>query len=112
YRLPADPLWGRAFEPGSRARIALAVRDDASEEQAIAWGENCVIGGRGAIASLLARRILGLKRRYADHVGELTPPRGMHLFELTPDADVVQPGEDLLVLGSTSGVRPDALYLY
>jgi len=112
FRLPADLVWGRAFEPGARARIALAVRTDASDDQAIAWGENCVIGGRAAIPSLIARRILGLARRYADHVGELVPPRGMHLFELGPDADVIRPGEDLLVLGSTSGVRPDALYLY
>ena len=114
FRLPADLVWSRAFDPaaGARTRVALAVRTDASDDQAIAWGENCVIGGRAAIPSLIARRILGLGRRFADHIGEMTPPRGLHLFELMPDPDVVQQGEDLLVLGSTSGVRPDALYLY
>src|SRR5262249_10537073 len=52
FRLPADRAWGRAFEPGSRARIALAVRTEASDDQAVAWGENCVVGGRAAIPSL------------------------------------------------------------
>jgi hypothetical protein len=78
----------------------------------VAWGENCVIGGINSIASLLKRRVLGLKRRHAENVGELRPPRGMHLFELTPDATVLPDGDDLVVLGSTAEVRPDALYLY
>ena len=111
FRLPADPAWTHAFEPGSRSRLALAVRSEGGE-QAITWGENCVIGGQSAVASLIVRRILGLARRYADHVGDVMSSRGMHLFELTVDAEIVQPGEDLLVLGSTPGVSPDALYLY
>jgi hypothetical protein len=42
----------------------------------------------------------------------LRPPAGTALFELTPDDDVLRPGDDLLVLGSTPGARPDALFLY
>jgi type VI secretion system protein ImpJ len=112
FRLVADPDWNDAFAWGSVSRVVLAVRSDAGEEQVVEWGENCVIGGQSAIASLLARRILGLTRRHADHVGELLPPRGMYFFELTADAEVLRAGEDLLVLGSSSGVRPEALYLY
>lgn len=111
FRLPADPAWTHAFQPGSRSRLALAVRSEGGD-QAINWGENCVIGGQNTVASLIVRRILGLARRYADHVGDVMSSRGMHLFELTVDAEVVPPGEDLLVLGSTPGVNPDALYLY
>jgi len=112
FRLTADPAWTGAFALGSFSRIVLAVRSDADAEKVVTWGENCVIGGINAIASLLNRRVLGLKRLHAEHIGELRPPRGMHLFELTPDATVLPDGDDLVVLGSSADVRPDALYLY
>ena len=112
FRLPADAAWTSAFALGSFARIVLAVRCAAADDLVIAWGENCVVGGASVVASLLARRVLGLRRAYADHIGELLPPRGMYLFELTPDAEVLPPVDDLLVLGSSAGVRPEALYLY
>ena len=90
----------------------LAVRSEADPEKVVTWGENCVIGSINVIATLLNRRVLGLKRIHAEHIGELRPPRGMHLFELTPDASVLPEGDDLVVLGSSADVRPDALYLY
>jgi len=112
FRLPADAAWSPAFGIGSLARLVLAVRCEADRDQIVAWGENCVIGGQSTVASLLARRVLGLRRRYAEHIGELRPPRGLHLFELVPDAEVLVTGDDLLVLGSSAGVRPEAIYLY
>jgi type VI secretion system protein ImpJ len=112
FRLPADPAWSAAFAWRSLARAVLAVRCDAAVEDAVAWGDNCVIGGASGIKSLLARRILGFARQHADTIGELQPPRGAFLFELTPDEEVFTPGDDLLVLQSTAGVRPEALYLY
>jgi type VI secretion system protein ImpJ len=112
FRLPADAAWSPAFGIGSLARLVLAVRCEADRDQVVTWGENCVIGGHNSVASLLSRRVLGLRRRYADHIGELRPPRGIHLFEIVPDAEVLSAGEDLLVLGSSSGVRPEAIYLY
>jgi type VI secretion system protein ImpJ len=112
FRLVADPAWTGALALGSFARLVLAVRCDAESEQVVSWGENCVIGGQNVIASLLARRVLGLRRRYAEHIGELRPPRGVSLFELVPDIDVLPSGDDLVVLGSSAGVRPEALYLY
>ena len=112
FRLPADPAWSTAFGWGSLSRVVLAARCDASEADATAWGENCVIGGESAIKSLLARRILGVARRHSDKVGELQSPRGTFLFELTPDEEAFKTGDDLLVLQSTAGVRPEALYLY
>jgi type VI secretion system protein ImpJ len=112
FRLPADAAWSPAFGIGSLARLVLAVRCDADRDQIVAWGENCVIGGQNSVASLLSRRVLGVRRRFAEHIGELRPPRGLHLFELVPDAEILGAGEDLLVLGSSSGVRPEAIYLY
>src|SRR5262245_2136543 len=112
FRLAADVAWSAAFKLGSFTRIVLAVRSDADPDRVITWGENCVIGGINAIASLLNRRVLGLKRLHAEHIGELRPPRGVQLFELTPDASILPEGDDLVVLGSSADVRPDALYLY
>ena len=112
FRLVADPEWSDAFTPQSGARLVLAIRSDRGEAQTIEWGENCVIGGREAIGSLLARRILGLPRQAASRVGDFVAPRGLYLFELTVDVEAMRPGDDLLVLGSKAGVRPEALYLY
>src|SRR5262245_3025628 len=63
FRLAADPAWTNAFSLGSFTRIVLAVRCDADADKVVTWGENCVIGGINAIASLLYRRVLGMKRR-------------------------------------------------
>ncbi len=112
FRLPANPAWMEAFAQGARVRIVLTARFDATPDRALAWGANCVIGGRGDIESLLARRVLGLARRNAEQIGALRPPAGTSMFELTRDDEVLRPGDDLLVLGSTQGVRPDALFLY
>jgi type VI secretion system protein ImpJ len=112
FRLPADPEWTRALVSGSEARAVLAVRTDAGESLAVTWAENCVISGRAAIASQLGRRILGFTRRPTGRVGDLMAFKGLYLFELIADGEVMRPEDDLFVLGSTSGVRPDALYLY
>jgi type VI secretion system protein ImpJ len=112
FRLVAEPAWSDALRPGSNFRAVLAVRSTAGDDRTLEWGRNCVIGGASEVQSLLAHRVLGLERRGADFVGELRPPKGIYLFELTADADSLQAGEDLLVLGSSAGVHPEALYLY
>ena len=83
-----------------------------ADDLTLEWGQNCIIGGASEVESLLARRVLGLERRFVEFVGDVRPSRGISLFELTPDPDTLQPGEDLLVLGSSAGVRPEARYLY
>jgi type VI secretion system protein ImpJ len=112
FRLVDDPAWSDVFRPGSKKRPVLAIRSAAPDDLTLEWGQNCIVGGANEVESLLARRILGLARRYVEFIGDVRPPRGVYLFALTPDADTMQPGEDLLVLGSSSGVRPEALYLY
>jgi len=112
FKLAADPAWSDAFTAQSGARLVLAVKSEAGEARAVQWGENCVIGGREAIGSLLARRVLGLRRQAAPRVGDFVAPLGLFLFELTADDEDMRPGDDLLVLGSVAGVRPEALYLY
>jgi len=112
FKLVADPAWSDAFTAESGCRLVLAVKSEAGEARAVEWGENCVIGGREAIGALLSRRILGLRRQAAPRVGDFVAPLGLFLFELTADAEDMRPGDDLLVLGSIAGVRPEALYLY
>ena len=112
FRLTPDPGWTGALAAGSRARVVLAVQSDASDELALGWGANCVIGSRSRIRSLLSRRILGLPRRAADRAGELPARRGTVLFDVTTDAEAFAPEDDLIVLGSAPGVRPTALFLY
>ena len=58
------------------------------------------------------RRILGVERRYAERVGELLPPHGVYLFELTSGSSDVRMLDDLLVIGSTSSIRPESVALY
>jgi type VI secretion system protein ImpJ len=111
FTLAADPAWSDAFAAQSGARLVLAVKSEAGEAKAVEWGENAVIGGRDAIGSLLSRRVLGLRRQAASRVGDFVAPLGLFLFELTADAEDMRPGDDLLVLGSIAGVRPEALYL-
>jgi predicted component of type VI protein secretion system len=114
FSLAADPAWSRGLDPATGVRLALAVRSDAgwTDDQAVAWGENAVIGGRPAIELLLARRILGLGRTRQGRVGDLKGPRGVLLFELERDAECLAPGDDLVVIGTAPGLRPAALHLY
>jgi type VI secretion system protein ImpJ len=112
FRLVNDPGWADAFRPGAKQRAVLAIRSAAADDLTLEWGRNCIIGGAGEVESLLARRVLGLERRFVDAFGDVRPPHGIHLFALTADAESIQAGEDLLVLGSSAGVRPEALYLY
>ena len=76
------------------------------------WGENCVIGSRDRMTSLESRRVLGLSRTFVKQVDGIPSERPIVLFSVTPDANTVTPGEDLLVLGGTPEVTPTALYLY
>jgi type VI secretion system protein ImpJ len=112
FRLLPDPGWTERLAPGAKSRVVMAVQSEASDEAAVGWGVNCVIGSRSRIRSLLSRRILGLPRRPAEHVGELPARRGTVLFDVTADAEAFTPDDDLIVLGSAPGVRPTALYLY
>jgi type VI secretion system protein ImpJ len=112
FRLPADAAWNDAFDPAAGNLAVLAVRSDIGESQVVAWAENCVVGGRAVLTSLLNRRVLGLSRTFVDRVGELLPPRGLYLFALTADPEHLERGDDLMVIGSTPGVRPDAVFLY
>lgn len=113
FALEADAAWSNAFAFDSRAKLVLGLRFEGREADAIEWGENCVIGSRSLIPSLLSRRVLGVPRAYAERVGELLPPRGVYLFELTPSPGEVLTVEDLVVFGGgASSARPEAIFLY
>jgi len=112
FRLAPDPGWTGALAPGSGQRWVLAVQSEAGTEQARKWGEQAVIGSRDVVASLMSRRILGVARRYTDQADGLASAGGTSLFLLAPDATLVRPGEDLLVVGGTSDARPTSVTLH
>jgi hypothetical protein len=112
FRLESAPEWTAALGGGRGVRLAIGIRSDAGDEQAIQWGENCVIGSRSTLPSLLSRRVLGTIRQHVDRVGELQPPHGLYLFELLPAPGDIVAGEDLMVYGGSGAGRPDAVFLY
>ena len=112
FRLAPDPGWTDALAAGSGLHWVLAVQSEAGSDQARKWGEQAVIGSRDVVASLMSRRILGVARRYADQANGLASARGTSLFLLTPDATLVRPGEDLLVVGGTADARPTSVTLH
>ena len=112
FRLPPDRGWTEALAADSPRALIVAVQGIPDGAQAQQWGAHCVIAGRSAIQSQLARRVLGLGRRPVAPAGELPAAPDVHLFRLDPDPELARPGEDLLVLGDLPGPSPIALTLY
>jgi predicted component of type VI protein secretion system len=111
FRLRPDRGWTGALGSDS-ADLILAMDGVDSDAQAERWGSQSVIASRGAIRSLLVRRVLGVPRR------RVAPPPGLlvdadvYLFRIEPDAELINAGEDLIVLSDLPGITPAALNLY
>ena len=110
FRLRPDPGWTDALAPDSGIELVLTVEGD--DAQAHRWGENCVIASRSVADTLLRRRLLGCARRRVTPGGSLPSRPNVHHFRITPDADALKPGEDLLAIGNLGGPEPSAVHLY
>jgi type VI secretion system protein ImpJ len=110
FRLGPDPGWTHALAPDSGLEVVLTIECDDAKAQW--WGENCVIATSSVAEALLARRLLGCARRRITPGAALPSGPNLHHFRITPDADALKPGEDLLVIGNLGGPEPSALYLY
>ena len=110
FSLTSDPGWTDALAPGAGLDLVLTIECD--DAQAQRWGENCVIASRSVADSLLRRRLVGCARRRVTSGGSLPSGPNLHHFRLTPDADVLKAGEDLLAVGNLGGPEPSAVFLF
>src|SRR6185436_4649002 len=108
YRLAFDPEWtARTLVLGVRAPSGLSDLDMA------AWVGSSVIGGQSKIVALRDRRIRGIKRERIDADAELVPARGVTLYRIVPDPELVTPGEDLVIVNpGDPGRSPLDIVLY
>lgn len=108
FVLPGKAGWSELLSSEKKAAsLVLALRgpSGATEKDMLAWGSNCVVGTSGVIPSLVTRRILGVARNHVEAMPELTPGKGMLLFELASDPEFLRQEEDLQVFDR----RPDAV---
>lgn len=108
YHISFDPSWaGRQVVIGVRAPRGV------SDQEMTAWVGGSVIASRSAIMRLRDKRVTGAERNRIDSEADLVPPRGMTLFNLTPDTQYVKPGEDLVVINPGEGKpRPESIVLF
>ncbi|MCX6598764.1 MAG: type VI secretion system baseplate subunit TssK [Acidobacteria bacterium] len=113
-----DGVFELLFETAwANRRLVLGLRQASgvTERELITWGEECVIGSAGVTTSLLSRRILGAKREFVESDDTLVPARGVKLFTLTMDPEIIRPGELLQVLNNEErgrSWRPLEMVLY
>jgi len=107
YRLRFDPDW-------MTRSLVLGVRGSAGtpEPDTEKWVVATVIGSASKQLSLRDRRSLGAKPRRIESDPDLVPPHGVMLFSLSPDAENVVPGEELVIVNPSGGRRPDEIVLY
>ena len=113
-----DGVYEREFEAAwKHRRLILALRGQpgVSENDLIKWGEECLIGSKRHLQSMRERRILGAKRTHIKGDGDLMPSRGVVLFALKSDAEVIEPDEVLQIFNRSEHghrVRPVEIVLH
>ncbi len=80
-----------------RLVVGMRISTGVTEKEMIAWGEECLIGTEGVIASLRDKRIRGAHREFVESDRELVPVRGVLLFILRPEPEFIKPGEVLVI---------------
>jgi type VI secretion system protein ImpJ len=109
FRLRFDPDWSsRSLVLGVRAPSGVSDADIA------AWVSSSVIGARSTILGMRDRRVTGVRRKRIDSEADLVPARGVTLFTITPDPELVIGGEDLVILSprDDNRPRPEEIVLY
>jgi type VI secretion system protein ImpJ len=109
YRITFDPEW-------TRRSLIIGVQAPAgvSDQEMSAWVEGSVIAGAASIPSQRDLRAMGLRRKRVDSETDLVPPRGMSLYSLSIDAQLLNPGEDLVVINpaTETQLRPESIVLF
>jgi type VI secretion system protein ImpJ len=91
-------------------RLVLGVRAQpgASDGEAAAWMQQCLIGSKSRMPGLRDRRILGAKRERIDSDGDLVPSTGVALFALEADPEIVEPNQILQIWNAGDRGEPRA----
>lgn len=108
FRVRFDPAWlGRPLVLGVRSP------EGGSDAEGAAWVAAGLIAARSKIDALRDRRVVGLGRRQIEADSDLAPSRGVSLYALTPDPDLLIPGEELEIRHPDAGRRrPPEIVLY
>lgn len=108
FHLPFDADWA------SRSLIlGLRAPSGASDADMAVWLAASVVGGRAKIVSLRDRRIMGLRRKQLDADVDLVPSRGVSLYSIAADPELLAPGEDLVIVNPDQAARrPQEIVLY
>jgi type VI secretion system protein ImpJ len=95
FSLPLRDSWIRP-----RLIVGVRHRVGSSDEDAIAWITNAIIGGASRVQDIGSMRIRGIERQVIDHDESMriTPGRGQTLFALDYDASFVRSGEALVII--------------
>ena len=110
YSLMFDRTWaGKRLAIGMRGGAAM------NEQEVVRWGRECVIGSRSRMRAMRESRVLGARRELIERDEDLVPPRGVVLFALRPDAEFVEPEEELQIYNAGErgpSQRPQEIVLY
>jgi type VI secretion system protein ImpJ len=112
-----EGVFSLVFEPEwTKRRLILVMRfpQGTAQLDAIAWGEQCLIGSERLQQSMREKRVLGSARHYLQNEEGLVPSAGSVLFQLTFDPEYILLNEPLQVLGvfPKKDVRPSEIVLY
>lgn len=116
FRLESDPDWtgqldpakaGQSFVLGMRPSTGMTAKD------LMHWASEAVIAGESVMSSLVARRVLGLRRQFEESVEGLVAPRGSYLFTVFVDQENLKIDEELQITSRKStGPQPAEIFLY
>lgn len=110
FFLKFDPKWmSRPLILGVRSRPG------ASENDVEAWVEGAVIAAKSKMPELHQKRVLGLRRRRIEADADLVPARGVLLYSLSADPELVVPGELLEIRNPDDPggrIQPPEIVLY
>lgn len=109
FRLRIDPDW-------MTRTMVLGVHtpSDGTDNETANWVTGSLIASRPRIIDLRNRRVMGLKRTRLGYEADLVPPRGVALYSLTFDAELLLAGEELVITNPGGDVlgRPDWIVLF
>jgi len=97
--------------------IGVRIPTGRRESDVVEWMNNALIGSESILQTLSGRRVLGAAREMIDRdeaIG-VVPPRGVLLFRIIADPEIVKPQERLVVwrVGEAAeAIRPSEIQLY